>query len=416
MLPLCLSCFQGAYNDKSMFRVRMLWHVSDPPIPPLTTGHRNAVSLTREDELRSLVQARLRSALAKRRRCDLPNDATSAFRLVNSEGDGLSGVVVDVFGTVAVVSSSAIWAEVHRDAIVEAVEALGIVDRVEWQQSVSRLQQDGWERPAVAEEGGVEEEAKEAYADADSSTGDASGFFDVEVEAEEAEEAGDVTIKAAPVEQEDEYVIRELGLEYFVNLRTAQKTGFYCDQRDNRAQLRSLVSADDDVLDVCCYTGGFALNAAAGGARSVLGIDSSAAAVAAAERNAALNNLSGDQITFEKWDMMDFMHDAVREGRSFSVVILDPPKLAPSRKSLDRAKSRYRRLNRLGMQLLKPGGLLVTCTCSSAMASASDLFVSLPVLPILPILPIPPIPPVLPILPGPPTDKRVLTNMATTVF
>ena len=101
-------------------------------------------------------------------------------------------------------------------------------------------------------------------------------------------------------------------------------------------------------------------------------MDSSSPALATAERNAQLNGFTSDQIQFAKGDMIGWMEAALQRGESYDVVVLDPPKLAPSRKSLERAKKKYMKLNRLGISLVKPGGLLVTCSCSSAMTRSGD--------------------------------------------
>ncbi len=131
-------------------------------------------------------------------------------------------------------------------------------------------------------------------------------------------------------------------------------------------------SAGARVLDLCCYSGGFALSAALGGAAAVTGVDSSAAAVALARANAALNGFSDSQCRFVEADVLDFMRDALAAGgaASYDIVILDPPKLAPSREALLRAAGRYRRLNEAAAQLVAPGGILLSCTCSGAMTQS----------------------------------------------
>jgi 23S rRNA G2069 N7-methylase RlmK/C1962 C5-methylase RlmI len=127
------------------------------------------------------------------------------------------------------------------------------------------------------------------------------------------------------------------------------------------------------VLDLCCYAGGFALSAAAGGAAEVLGIDSSPTAVELARANVELNSWQ-ETCDFQRADVEDFMKQALEQRRQWDLVVLDPPKLAPNRRALDKATRRYRRLNSLAMRLVAPGGLLMTCSCSGAM-SQSDTFV-----------------------------------------
>jgi len=139
-----------------------------------------------------------------------------------------------------------------------------------------------------------------------------------------------------------------------------------CPQR-----VRALVAAVGPscrVLDLCCYSGGFALNAAAAGAASVLGVDSSAAAVALARANGARNGYNN--VTFRVGDVMDTLLALQPGGPAYDVVVLDPPKLAPTRGALARASSRYRKLNSLAASLVAPGGTLLTCSCSGAMTQS----------------------------------------------
>lgn len=126
------------------------------------------------------------------------------------------------------------------------------------------------------------------------------------------------------------------------------------------------------VLDTYCYSGGFAMNAVKGGASRVTAVDSSQPALALAASNAQRNGCDG-AIDFVAADVAEFLMECVREKKTFDIVVLDPPKLAPSRKDLDRAKGKYKRLNKAALQCVKPGGLLLTCTCSSAMAQTGEL-------------------------------------------
>lgn len=149
--------------------------------------------------------------------------------------------------------------------------------------------------------------------------------------------------------------------------------GVYCDQRENRLFLAPLCR-DKRVLDLCCYHGGFALHAAKiGGARSVTAVDSSAAALDIAQTNAELNNCE-DEVKFVHSDITDFMQSAIAHAKNdddelYDVVILDPPKLAPTAARLDKARRKYHSFNRDAIQLVSrsKGGLLLTCTCSASM-------------------------------------------------
>jgi 23S rRNA (cytosine1962-C5)-methyltransferase len=153
----------------------------------------------------------------------------------------------------------------------------------------------------------------------------------------------------------------ENGIRYAVNVLEGQKTGFYLDQRMNRARVRTFARGLS-VLDCFCNDGGFSLNAAAGGAADVLGIDSSAEAVERASRNAERNALGSCR--FEAADVFTRLPMLAGEGRTFDIVILDPPSFTRSRKSVPMAKKGYRELHRDALKVLKPGGLLVTSSCS----------------------------------------------------
>ena len=175
-------------------------------------------------------------------------------------------------------------------------------------------------------------------------------------------------------------LVKENGLQFSVSLSEGQKTGFYCDQRDNRLSLRA-VAQGKDVLDAYCYTGGFAINAAIGGAARVVAVDSSQPALDTAAENARLNGLvvAGDEegqeskhavLELVKGDCVEVMKRLAEKGEKFDVVICDPPKLAPSRRDLAKARPKYLKINSLAMSLVRPGGLLLTCTCSAAMTQA----------------------------------------------
>ena len=152
------------------------------------------------------------------------------------------------------------------------------------------------------------------------------------------------------------------GLRYQVDLAGGQKTGFYLDQRENR-KAAAAYFRDCRVLDMFCYSGGFALCASAlGGARDVLGVDASRRAVALAQSNAQLNGLAN--VRFEAGDCFQRMESLRSAGEKFGGLVLDPPRFAHSRRSLDDALRAYHHLNRLGVELLEPGGILVTCSCS----------------------------------------------------
>lgn len=157
--------------------------------------------------------------------------------------------------------------------------------------------------------------------------------------------------------------IVENGLQFNVDVDKGQKTGYFLDQQDNRRAIRHIVR-DADVLGAFCYTGTFEIHAAHYGARSVLGLDISAAAVAQATENAAINGLQ-DICTFKEINAFDALKQWSREDRRWDVVMLDPPSFAKTRDNVEKAISGYKEINLRGMKLVKPGGFLVTSSCTN---------------------------------------------------
>jgi 23S rRNA (cytosine1962-C5)-methyltransferase len=159
-------------------------------------------------------------------------------------------------------------------------------------------------------------------------------------------------------------VVREFGTRFRVRFSGGHKTGFFCDQRDNRRKLAEFTEGRS-VLDVCCYTGGFAVQAATlGKAADVTAIDLDEEAIAVAKENANLNQA---RIRFAHSDAFGWMRDALRQGRMWDVVVLDPPKLIRSRAEYEEGHRKHHDLNRLAISLVRPGGLLLTCTCAGLM-------------------------------------------------
>lgn len=287
----------GLYNPNSRIRVRLYsWREETPLDAAFWTDRVNRAIRLRED-LNLLGQG-------------------EACRLVFSESDGLSGLIVDRFADWLVIQPTALGIYQRRDEIVAALQ--------------ERLSPRG------------------VLVRADASTAEREGF-------EEAEPQWYGEIPQGPIE------ITENGLKYEVDLISGQKTGFYLDQRDNRRVAGSLCRGKR-VLDVCCYTGGFGLNALRQGAAEVLAVDSSEHAIEQARRHAELNGLSN--YTVERGDAFPYLERLVADGRKFDVVILDPPKFAGRRSRVEDALRAYHRLNRFAVDLLAEGGYLVTCSCS----------------------------------------------------
>lgn len=160
--------------------------------------------------------------------------------------------------------------------------------------------------------------------------------------------------------------VKENGIIYNINIADGQKSGFYCDQRDNRSILAQY-TADKKVLDCFSYSGGFTLNALAKGAKSVTSVDSSALAIDTLKQNIVLNKFDESKVITVQSDVNKQLRAFKETGELFDVIVLDPPKYAPSRSALDRAARAYKDLNRLAMLLLEKGGLLATFSCSGAV-------------------------------------------------
>lgn len=160
----------------------------------------------------------------------------------------------------------------------------------------------------------------------------------------------------------EEVVIDENGVRFYVNIAGGQKTGHYLDQRCNRALLNP-ISRGAHVLDAFCYTGGFGLNAAKFGAKSVLGIDASEEAINAARRNAGLNEV-GEICKYEVANVFDRLRELEEKGMQFDVVVLDPPAFAKNKRAVEGAIKGYKEINLRAMKILRNGGFLLTCSCS----------------------------------------------------
>ena len=263
--------------------------------------------------------ARIRAAVE--RRAGLAG-VTDAVRLVHGEADGLPGVVCDRYAALAVLQLSSAGAERWRDAIVDA----------------------------VIDAGGC----RTAYERSD-----------LEVRELEGLTPRTGPLRGAPP---DVATITEHGIHYRVDFARGQKTGFYLDQRANRSRIGAL-AAGRDVLNAFCYSGGFSLAALAGDARSVLSIDSSAAALELAHENLTLNGLDATRAEWREADVFQSLRELRNAGRGFDLIVLDPPKFAPTAAHAERAARAYKDINLLALKLLRPGGLLATFSCSGGVSA-----------------------------------------------
>ena len=249
---------------------------------------------------------------------------TSSCRLVFGEADFLPGLVVDKFSDVLVVESLALGIDRLKRTILDLL--------------VKVLAEDGIAIRGIYERSDAKVRLKEGM---ERVKGFLSEPFDPMVE------------------------IVENGVRYQVDVADGQKTGFFLDQKYNRLAIQPL-ARDGKVLDCFTHTGAFALNAAKGGAREVLGVDASQLGVDQATRNAELNGMSG-RVRFECHDVFELLPELEKRGEKFDLVILDPPAFTKSRSSVKKAVTGYREINLRGIKLVKNGGYLATCSCSHFM-------------------------------------------------
>lgn len=254
---------------------------------------------------------------------------TDSCRLIFGEADFLPGIVIDKFADVLVVESLALGIDLLKPIIVDKLYKVlledGIKIRGVYERSDAKVRlQEGMERKK----------------------GFLSEPFDTKVE------------------------IVENGVKYIVDVEDGQKTGFFLDQKYNRASIHKICKGKK-VLDCFTHTGSFALNAGIAGAATVLGVDASELGVAQARENARLNHLD-DRVKFICADVFELLPELEKEGEKFGVVILDPPAFTKSRNSVKNAVKGYREINVRGMKLVENGGFLVTCSCSHFMEP--DLF------------------------------------------
>jgi len=269
-----------------------------------------------------LLRGRLERAIAARARL-LSADASDAMRLVHGESDGLPGVVADRYGEVLVLQLLSAGAERWREELSAGLRELSGCACV-------------YER----------------------SDADVRALEDLPVRSGAIYGA----LPAAGAQ------LREHGLVYSVDVAAGHKTGFYLDQRDNRKRVGEL-ARDAEVLNCFCYSGGFTLNALAGGAASVLSIDSSGEALALAQANLARNGLDAARAQWQEADVFKHLRTLRDQGRSFDLIVLDPPKFAPTAAFVEKAARGYKDINLLALKLLRPGGLLASFSCSGGVSA-----------------------------------------------
>lgn len=315
---------RGFFNSHSQYKVRLI-----------ARSFEDDVSLS----LSEIIERRLDHVISVRKSLFLPSENTTAYRLVNGEGDSLSGLMIDVFNDIVTIQSSAVWVEKNEDLIRSAVAMkLGVSgDRILWKRADTRLKQDGF----TADPG--------------------------------------TTPNPADSTVEESIVVKENGCLFSISPQNDQKTGFYCDQRMNRLMIRNLAKGKT-VLDTYSYTGGFSFNALMGGATSVTAVDSAGKALEALRYNLQLNIDQGvlpadapSKLHTIEGDCPTVLGQLVEQQKTFDMVICDPPKLAPRRTQLDKALSKYTQVNALAMKAIhSSGGLLLSCSCSAAMTQSGE--------------------------------------------
>jgi 23S rRNA (cytosine1962-C5)-methyltransferase len=291
---------RGFYDPKSAIPVRLL---TNDPEEPIEGG---------------FIAKRIEAAGRFRRDLGLPNDETTGYRLVNGEGDRLAGLLVDVYGEVAVVQLLTPGMRRRADEIV------GPIARVSGAKTIL-------EAPSKTD-------------------GAALPLADRVLRGPEPKALA----------------FRERGIEYELPLEVTQKTGFYFDQREHRAQVEALARGRT-VLDAFAFVGAFGMAAARGGATEVTCLESSPAAIATGAVLSRRNGLA-EKMTHLRADVKKALPEMAREGRHFGLVICDPPKLVPTIRHLERGRSAYRKLNANALKLTRPGSIFVTCSCSAALS------------------------------------------------
>jgi 23S rRNA (cytosine1962-C5)-methyltransferase len=293
----------GHYNPHARIAVRLLEH------------RRSTDESFQTPVFSEFMAKRLREAKNSRAQLQLPRRDTNAYRLVNAEGDGLSGLIVDVYGDRAVVHLNSRAMASNVDEIAELVMKETGVRSVRTLVSAHGIKFEG-----IAP-------FNKTFGDEDDS---------------------------------DSVEVTEHGVRFALDLKNPQKTGFYLDQRENRQFLASYCGGKN-VLDLYCHAGGFGIHALAAGAQSATFVDSSEPAIDLVGKNLSLNEFEGER---HHLDAMTFLKAAKEKGRSWDVIVCDPPKFVRARNHRDDGIKKYARLNSLALSMLKPGGLLLTCSCS----------------------------------------------------
>lgn len=293
---------RGAYSPDSQIRIR-IWTWD-------LSEHIDA----------DFIKNRLKSALAFRERF-LDLNLVSTYRIVYGEADGLPGFVVDCYDNILVVQCTTCgaerWRHIFFDVLMQLTGATVLVERSD----VDVRELEGLPKRTGVVLGNISSELQ---------------------------------------------LIKENNLTFGVDVLAGQKTGFYLDQRDNRAWVRNFAK-DKDVLDCFSYTGGFTISLLAGGAKSIVAVDSSGDNLEIAKHNCTINQLPLDRVEWVMDDVFKYLRYLRDKDKKFDLIVLDPPKFAPTAKHVSKAARGYKDINLLGFKLLNPGGLLCTFSCSGGI-------------------------------------------------
>ncbi len=270
---------------------------------------------------------RIAAAYTMRQRLGLLREDNSIYRLIHGEGDMLPGLVVDIYGATAVVQAHSVGMHVSRHDIAQAIVEVTGVDDV-YYKSDDTLP---FKAPVAGEKVGYLVESRKSK-----------------------------------VESGEEYWAKENGLEVRIDWLRGQKTGFFIDQRENRA-LVERYAAGKDVLNMFCYTGGFSLYALRGGARMVHSVDVSQKAIDLVNANVSRNFPNCTNHKAVTADAFDYLSEQCAQGERFDLIILDPPAFAKHRDAIKNALRGYQRINAKAIEMIRPGGILFTFSCSQAV-------------------------------------------------
>ncbi len=305
---------RASYSPISQIRARV-WTFEDEPVD------------------KEFFRRRIKAAVELRQRLKVESHS-NAYRLIHAESDGIPGLIVDRYDNVLVLQSltagSEFWKETIADILVEETGIQNIYERSD---------ADVRELEGLKPQCGVLRYSNTRNSD-------------------------------LPIEDQiSNIVIDEYNLKFNVDIEHGHKTGFYLDQRHNRHRVGKFAEGRD-VLNCFCYTGGFSIHALANGAKSVLSVDSSADALALLEENIAINNLPADRHTSLEGDVFQLLRKFRDANRSFDMIILDPPKFAPTAAHAEKASRAYKDINLLAFKLLRHGGMLFTYSCSGGIDAA----------------------------------------------